>query len=386
MTRYPIISADDHIDLQFLPADIFTARVPPDIRDRVPRVIQTDSGGRWMYEGRDIGPHGTQTGSNNQTSGFKNALERSGTLRTGELRPTTPKLRLQDMARDGVAAQVLYGPVSGMVALMSMETDILLACFRAYNEWLAEFCAAAPTQFLGAGLIPFHDPRAAAEEIYHLAELKLPQAMFMAASATPGVYEPAWEPLWTAAEETGVIIGFHISVGTLRSVRPEHHAQNLAATGTNMALLQLQLDEPVAEVILAGVLERHPRLKIVVAEAGIGWIPFVLQRLEHALDRLLGNREYWEARGGFNLTLRPTEYFRRQMWATFQEDAIGIRLLDAIGADRVMWASDYPHPDGTFPYSQKAIEEQLGHLDEATRQLITSENARRLYNLPAIIG
>ena len=385
MTSYPIISADDHVDLQFLPADIFVSRVPASLRDQVPHVVQTEIGGRWMYEGKDIGPHGTQKGSHNHPGGLKGALERSGSLREGELRPTTPKLRLEDMARDGVAAQVLYGPVSGMVGLMSMKPEVLTECFRAYNEWLAEFCAAAPHQFLGAGILPYHDPQAAANEVYHLSELKLPQAMFMAASAQPGVYESAWEPLWTAAEETGVIIGFHISAGTLRSVRPEHHSQNLAATGTNLALLQLQLDEPVTEVILAGVLERHPGLKIVVAEAGIGWIPFVLQRMEHALDRLLGNREYWEARGGFNLSLRPTEYFRRQMWATFQEDKIGIKLLDDIGVDRVMWASDYPHPDGTFPYSQRAIQEQLGHLDETTRRLITSENARKLYNLPEVI-
>lgn len=385
-TTYPIISADDHIDLQYLPPDIFVSRVPEKLRDRVPQVVQTESGGRWFYEGRDLFAHGMQRGAGNHPGGLKGALERSGTLREGELRPTTPHLRLEDMARDGVAAQVLYGPVSGMVALVSMNPETLVTCFRAYNEWLAEFCAAAPTQFLGAGLLPYHDPKASAEEMYHLAELKLPQCMFMAGSAQPGLYEDAWEPLWSAAEETGVIIGFHISVGTLRSVKMEHHAQNFAATGTNMALLQLQLDEPVAEVILAGVLERHPKLKIVVAEAGIGWIPFVLQRLEHSLDRLRGNQEYWDQRGGTKLSLRPTDYFRRQMWATFQEDKVGIQLLDNIGADRVMWASDYPHPDGTFPYSQQAIEEQLGHLPAETRRLITFENARQLYGLPETIG
>lgn len=382
MASYPIISADDHVDLQFLPADVFTSRVPAQLKDQVPYVVETEIGERWFYQGRDIGAHGTQKGTHNHPGGLKGALERSGTLREGELRPTTSKLRLEDMARDGVAAQVLYGPVSGMAALMSMNPAVLAQCFRAYNEWLAEFCASAPTQLLGAGILPYHNPQEAAAEVYHLAELKLPQAMFMAASAEPGLYEPDWEPLWVAGEETGVIIGFHISTGTLRSVKPEHRAQNLAATGTSLALIQMQMDEPFTEVILAGVLERHPALRVVVAEAGIGWIPYVLQRMEHAIDRLLANREYWEARGGFNLSLRPTEYFRRQMWATFQEDVVGIKLLEDIGVDRVMWASDYPHPDGTFPYSQQAIQDQLGHLDETTRRLITCENARKLYNLP----
>lgn len=381
-TSYPIISADDHIDLQYLPADIFVSRVPAKLRDRVPNVVQTENGGRWFYEGRDFFAHGMQRGTGNHPGGLKGALERSGSLRAGELRPTTPHLRLEDMARDGVAAQVLYGPVSGMVALVSMNPEVLVTCFRAYNEWLAEFCASAPTQLLGAGILPYHDPKAAAAEIYHLAELKLPQAMFMAASATPGLYLPDWEPLWAAAEETGVIIGFHISAGTLRSVNRDHQADDPGAAGTSLALIQMQLDEPFTEVILAGVLERHPGLRIILAEAGIGWIPYVLQRMEHAVDRLNSNREYWDARGGLKLSLRPTEYFKRQMWATFQEDMLGVRLLDVLGADRVMWASDYPHPDGTFPYSQQAIQDQLGHLDEATRRLITSENARKLYNLP----
>ncbi|HEX2171823.1 MAG TPA: amidohydrolase family protein, partial [Dehalococcoidia bacterium] len=218
-TTYPIISADDHVDLQFLPADVFTSRVPTNLRDRVPHVVQTETGARWIYEGQDLFPHGMQKNGQGLPGAFKGALERSGSLREGELRPTTPKLRLEDMARDGIAAQVLYGPVAGMLALMAVNPDTLVACFRAYNDWLAEFCQAAPDRFLGAGIIPFHNPQAAAAEIYHLAELKLPQAMFMAASAAPGLYDEAWEPLWAAAEETGVIIGFHISAGTLRQVK-----------------------------------------------------------------------------------------------------------------------------------------------------------------------
>ncbi len=283
-------------------------------RDRVPYVQTTERGAAWYYQGQMLAVHGPRWGTSSAMAGMKSGLERGGVLREGEFRPTTPALRLEDMARDGVTASVMYGPIN---PLNIDDPEARKACYRAYNEWLAEFCATAPNQLLGAGIIPYHDPEAAAREIYHLAELKLPQAMFMAASATPGLYESAWEPLWTAAEETGVIIGFHISAGTLRSVKREHHAQNFAATGTNLALIQIQMDEPFTEVVLAGVLERHPGLKIVLAEAGIGWIPYVLQRMEHALDRLLGNREYWEARGGVNLSLRPTEYFRRQMWATF---------------------------------------------------------------------
>ena len=177
-----------------------------------------------------------------------------------------------------------------------------------------------------------------------------------------------------------MIVGFHLG-GGVRSVPPEARDRYIGANGTSLTVVPMQMDEPLAAVVFSGALERHPGLRIVLAETGIGWLPYILFRMEHALDRFRGNLEYWEARGGIPLKLRPTEYFRRQVWATFQEDPVGLEMLHRIGADRVMWASDYPHPDGTWPFSQQAIEEQFAGHDAATRRQILSDNARTLYGL-----
>ena len=378
MPEYPIVSADDHIDMQWLPADLWTSRVPAGLRDRVPYVQTTERGAAWYCMGQMLAVHGPRWGTSSAMAGMKSGLERGGALREGEFRPTTPALRLEDMARDGVTASVMYGPIN---PLNIDDPEARKACYRAYNEWLAEFCAAAPNQFLGVGLLPWDNAQDAADEIYHVADLKLREGMFLAARVERPVFEPDWEPMWAAAEETGIPIGFHLS-GGLRTVPDRALAKGLGPNGVAVSVIPLQMDEPLCGVVFGGVLERHPGLKIILAETGIGWIPYVLERMEHVLDRFQSNPAYWDARGGIGLSLRPREYFQRQVWATFQEDKVGLKLLDEIGVDRVMWASDYPHPDGTWPESQKAIEEQFGHLDESVRRKITSENARKLYDLP----
>ena len=378
MVDFPIVSADDHIDLQWLPPDLWTSRVPTKLRDRVPQVKETASGEMWYLGDQSLAPYGSPA----MGGGLRSGLERGEAVRRGEFRPTTPKLRLEDMARDGVSASVMYGPVS---PLSTSDPEVRQACFRAYNEWLADFCRAAPDQFVGVGLLPHDEPKQAAEEIYHLADLKLPEAAFLAARVPEPLFEPQWEPLWAAAEETGTIVGLHLGGGA-RTLTDQNRSATAAHMGTYLTIVQMKMDEALASVVMGGVLERHPGLKIVLAETGIGWLPYILQRMEHSFDRLKDSEAAWQAKGGIPLKLRPLEYFRRQVWATFQEDKAGIALLDWIGEDRVMWASDYPHPDGTWPYSQRAIEEQFGHLPEATRRKILGDNARALYGLPELVA
>jgi predicted TIM-barrel fold metal-dependent hydrolase len=134
-------------------------------------------------------------------------------------------------------------------------------------------------------------------------------------------------------------------------------------------------------MIFSGALERHPRLKIVLAETGIGWLPYMLERFDDTYDKFVDAPEYWRRHGGLAIKMPPSAYFRRQVWATFQTDHVGLRLLDTLGEDRVMWASDYPHADSTWPESQKAIAESFKDVTPAARRAILCENARQLYRL-----
>jgi predicted TIM-barrel fold metal-dependent hydrolase len=375
---YRIVSADDHIDMQWLPRDLWQTRVPAAWRERAPRVVDTPEGPAWVCGEDRWDSWGGRTGAAGAMGGRRLALERGGVLEPGVLRPTTTALRLADMDRDGVDATVMYGPI---VPLLVENPELRRVCYRAYNDWLAEFCATAPERLIGAGLIPIDDPRSAAEEVRHLEQLRLRTGMFLAASVKEPLWEDSWEPLWEAAAETGIVIGFHLGGGLRTVVFKGPKATHRGNMGVRVGASTLQMDEPLAAVIFSGALERHPNLKIVLAETGIGWLPYMLERLDDTYDKFLDAAEFWSRIGGMAITMEPSRYFKRQVWATFQTDHAGLRLLDVLGDDRVMWASDYPHADSTWPESQKAIEDSFKDVPAASRRRILCDNARALYGL-----
>ncbi len=376
--NYRIISADDHIDLMWLPKDLWQARVPAALRDRAPKVVDGSDGPYWTCDGNRWGDWGGRVGAAGAQGGRRMALERGGVLEPGVLRPTTTKLRLADMDRDGVDATVMYGPI---VPLLIADPELRRACYRAYNDWLAEFCATAPERLVGAGLIPVDDPTAAAEEVRHLRGSGLRTGMFLAASVERPLWDDAWEPLWAAAAETGIAIGFHLGGGLRTVAFSGPHANHPGNMGVRVACSTMQMDEPFAGVIFSGALERHPTLKIVLAETGIGWLPYILERMDDTYQKFIDAPAYWKAQGGLRVTMPPSSYWRRQVWATFQTDLVGLRLLDVLGEDRVMWASDYPHADSTWPESQSAIEANFKDVAPGARRRILCENARELYGL-----
>jgi predicted TIM-barrel fold metal-dependent hydrolase len=272
----------------------------------------------------------------------------------------------------------MYGPI---VPLLIADRELRRVCYRAYNDWLAEFCATAPARLIGVGLIPIDDPESAGEEVRHLKHIGLRTCMLLAARVHTPLWDEAWEPLWQAAAETGIPIGFHLG-GRLRTVAwsgpKAAHPGNM---GVRVSASPLQMDEALAAVIFAGALERYPDLKIVLAEIGIGWLPYMLERMDDTYRKFLDAPDFWRSQSRLALSMPPSAYFRRQISATFQSDLAGMRLLDVLGEDRVMWASDYPHADSTWPESRRAIEENFKNVPDGARRRILCENARELYGL-----
>ncbi|HKJ91704.1 MAG TPA: amidohydrolase family protein, partial [Longimicrobiales bacterium] len=146
-----------------------------------------------------------------------------------------------------------------------------------------------------------------------------------------------------------------------------------AAFATFITGFQMHMAHFLMGLIDAGVLERHPTLQVVIGEAGIGWIPYVLEHMD---------LEWEDQFQDLALTLKPSDYWRRQCKATYQTDPIGIELLEHMGAETIMWGSDFPHPDGVWPDSQEFIQRELGHVPEGVRRQIVCENAARLYGFP----
>src|SRR5262249_43872818 len=189
------------------------------------------------------------------------------------------------------------------------------------------------------------------------------------------LWNPYWDPFWKAATDANLPVHFHAigppPVAPIPQELPEDIKQ--AAQATKVAGGTLHVAPLLASMIHGGALERFPNLPVVFGESGIGWTPYVLDRMDHEYRTRFA--------GHIPLKMSPCEYWRRQCRATFQFDRIGIQHLNYIGEETVMWASDYPHGDGTYPDSQEHIQKEFGHLPDKVRHKITCDNAARFYGL-----
>src|SRR5215471_16647151 len=185
------------------------------------------------------------------------------------------------------------------------------------------------------------------------------------------LWDPWWEPVWDAAATSGLPLHFHtIGGGNRPDLSKLAPKTALAARAAGITNFQMVMSDVLLSMIFSGVLERHPTLKVVIGEAGIGWIPYVINRMD---------AEWEDQFKELDLKMPPSGYWRRQCYATYQTDPIGTKLVDDIGEDNIMWASDFPHPDGIWPDSEDYIQQELGHLPDATRRKIVCENAAKLY-------
>ena len=374
---YRVISADCHLDLPWLPPDLFTSQASAAMRDRMPFVTDGPKGPIWVSKrGSQFGlVNGMGSAGREYVPGQIHRSDRMASTglyddgRRGIRRLTDPDLRLRDQARDGVQAEVLYGILGTSDRLQDPEAAVEM--MRIYNEWLAGFCATHPDRYAGLACIPSLSIDAAVTEIERVAKRGVARGVEIANSHDmPRLWDPVWEPVWRAAATAGLPVHFH-TIGAKRadwSAMPPRVQR--VAFATHITGFQLHMADVLMSVIFAGVLERYPNLKLVIGESGIGWIPYVLDRMD---------LEWEDQFKDLDLTMRPSEYWRRQCKATYQSDRIGVALLEELGPETIMWGSDFPHPDGVWPDSQEFIQKELGHLAPATRRKVVCENAGRLY-------
>jgi predicted TIM-barrel fold metal-dependent hydrolase len=350
-----IISADDHLDLNVLPPDLFIARAPAQLRDAMPRVVENEGGAFWQLEGETISPSGRRA-------------PELVTVSDRGMRPSDPVARLQDMEEDGVQAQVIYGPVH---PFRSADFEARAATMRAYNDWIIEFSAVAPDRLITLAQLPSWDPALASAELERVAGRGLRGAQIGQRDMPMPLFDASWEAFWAVAERVGLPVSLHLG-GGMHSIKGRPFSWTRMAIA---ALAPLQMDESLTGMILSGMCERHPDLRLVLGEAGIGWVPYVVERMDRQL------RKYHALVRDYRIETLPSETFRKQVWMTFQEDTIGIKLIPEIGADRVMWASDYPHGDGTWPHSRSAVAAILEQLSAGDGRKVVGENAARLYGV-----
>ena len=376
--RYEVISADCHIDLPWLPEDLFTSEARAEFKERMPYVAETEEGRYWVS--RSGARFGLRNGMGSAGRRYvpgqihrSDRMAEQGLYRDGERgirRLTDPDLRLADQDLDGVQGEVLYGILGAAMRLGDNEAaDEMM---RIYNAWLADFCAVHPERFAGIANIPSHSVDAAVTEVERIAARGALRGIEVANTHDMApLFDPSWEPLWAVAEEAGLPLHYH-TIGPRMDYDFTNmgHLQRRQAFAVHITSFQLAMSKIIMETIYGGVLEAHPRLKLVIGESGIGWIPYILEHMD---------LEWEDQFKDLTLAMKPSDYWHRQCYATYQSDPIGIRLLDILGEDNVMWGSDFPHPDGVWPDSQEFIARELGGVPEATRRKIVCENAAKLY-------
>jgi uncharacterized protein len=393
--RYEMISADCHLDLCWLPTDLFVTRASAAMRDRMPHVIDGAKGKTWVTKkGANLGlVNGMGSAGREYVPGRIHRADRMAATglyedgKKGIRRLSDPDLRLNDQDRDGVQAEVLYG-ILGATGRMN-DPEATVEVMRIYNEWLADFCGTHPERYAGLASIPNNPIDAAIAEVERVAKRGAVRGLDIANSTDlRPLWDPYWNPLWEVIDACGLPLHFH-TIGTRlpddlqrlvfmgadvarapADATPEDKRLARMAFATHITGFQINMGNVLMSVIFGGVLERYPRIRVVLGEAGIGWIPYILWRMDG---------EWEDQFKDLSLTMPPSEYWRRQCWATYQTDPVGLKLLDELGVDKVMWGSDFPHPDGVWPDSKEYIEREMGHLSPDVRRKIVCENAARLY-------
>ena len=372
MASYRIISSDDHV---FEPPELWTSRIEPRYKDRCPQIVRVEDGTDWWFcdghQGMGTGPGG-QAGVRFE---HPEKLSMADTLENVRPGGYDPDEHLKDMDIDGIDVSLMY-PTAGLSLFRVPDGELLSAVFRTYNTWLAEFCNAYPKRQKGIAMVNLDDIQEGVEELERCANMGLIGAMI---SIYPppdrGYHLPEYEPLWSAAEDLEMPLSLHI--GTNRPADggiklmgdmpgPEHITQS--DYWVRMSLSQM---------IFYGVFERHPKLQVGSIEQDLAWVPHFLSRLHYNYTQRTPGKNWYR----YKEDMLPGDYFHRNVFLSFQDDDYGIRFRDIIGVDSLLWGSDYPHAESTFPKSQEIIEETLASCTTEEKAKIVGGNAARIYRV-----
>jgi predicted TIM-barrel fold metal-dependent hydrolase len=370
----PLVDIDSHFTE---PADLWTARAPAALREVAPRVVRKPDGSDAWIVGSDLdlSPPGFCV---IRPDGSK-AMGIFTLPRLEEMSPAAsdPLARVRALDELGIARQILYPNVLGFAggSMMRIKDRALRDfCVQAYNDAAAELQRASGGRLLPQAMLPFWEPREAARELERCHDRLGLTGFTMTDSpetwALPSLVDPVWDPLFSTAQERRLPVNFHIGSGDPSSALWPGIGlpRNIGAVSTILFIANARC---IVNLIFSGLLDRYPTLNFVSVESGVGWLPFVLE-----------SAEYQVAENGIRLALRPSEYFRRQIYASFWFESRNVAsAITQLGADNVMVETDFPHPTCLYPGARKKLEEVLSPLPEADQRKLFYGNAARVYNL-----
>jgi predicted TIM-barrel fold metal-dependent hydrolase len=372
--KYTLVSVDDHL---MEPPHLFEGRLPKKFQERAPRVIEEANGGQaWQFEDQVFPITGADATLTWSGAGY------FGQVRFDEVRPAMydPKARLVDMDIAGIEASLcfpsnLFG-FAGKRFLGMKDRQLGLAAMRAYNDWIIdEWCGADPDRFIPCQVAWLHDVEIASSEIRANAARGFKAVAFSENPeklGLPSLHTGYWDPFVAACAETGTVINLHVgsSSTTLRpsSDSPRQVMSKLFTMNAIMAVL---------DWLYGGFTVRFPEVKIAMSESGIGWIPWLLDRIAYH-----ENSDIREQRSQATTDVSYEELLMRNFWFATFYDARGFQMLDHIDPSRVLCETDYPHSDSAWPDCQAVLDAQVGHLPADIIRMVTYQNACELYNHP----
>jgi predicted TIM-barrel fold metal-dependent hydrolase len=393
LARIPlIVDLDAHV---VEPADVWASRLPARYRDVGPRIEYHPAGDLVLEGGGYIerpgteGPLASWWHYEDHMYSLKRMIAAAGypadeitltSITYDEMRPGCyqPAARLADMDQNGVEAQLAfpnYPRFCGQLFMRGKDRDLALLCVQAYNDWMVEeWCGSSGGRLIPLCLIPLWDPELAAAEVHRNAARGVRAVAFSELPpylGLPSIYSGHWEPFFATCEETATVVCMHIGSGTKTP-----HTSDDAPDAVDATIIFGNSAASMTDYLLSGLLHRHPNLKLLYAEAQIGWIPYLLERID----------DVWETHRGWSESKKfcpehPSTYYYRQVYSCFFKDHVGISLLDRVGVDHVTFETDYPHQDGTWPHSRRAAADQFGHLDDHSIRKIARGNAIDLLGL-----
>lgn len=380
-----VVDADSHWSE---PPDLFTSRAPAAYKDRVPRVEEVDGELKWVFDGQELGRFGA--GGVIGRDGHKESADMAlfhwehDKIHVGAY---DPKVRIEVLDECGIDAQVIYPSTIGLGGqdLGMVDDDVLRRlAIELYNDRMAEIQAESNNRLLPLPVMPAWDVAASVAEAERVAALGArgvnmtsdPQDL-----GAPDLANRAWDPFWEACAGLQLPVHFHIGASVTAMTFfgsypwPSHPPNTQLAIGGT--LLFIGNARVVTNAILSGMFDRHPELKMVSVESGVGWIPFILETLDYEMSENAP-----EELAQFEK--KPSEYFRTNLYATFWYEKNRNKLpelIEAVGEDNILFETDFPHPTCLYPNPLETVETKMATLSTEARRKIFGENARKLYRL-----
>ena len=357
------------------PADLWERYIDPAYKPFAPRGLQEYIADlRIVIDGKTLPRHSSLRlrSRGGEEDPFHKRRER---FRPAAERGWDGATQLDAMNTEGIDVAVVY-PSRGLFAQAVDDLDPAFAgaIARAYNDWLHDYCKADPTRLLGAAMISPHDVRDAVEEARRAVETLGCRAVFVRPNPVKGRnwHDPYFEPLWAELERLKVPLGFHEGFGPYLPQVGDRFGADLQMVHTACHPMEMML--AVISMIGGGVLERHPNLRVAFLEGNCGWVPFLLWRLD----------EHYEVtfkRPNSPLTMKPSDYFKRQCFVSVEADEDFVKqVIEAIGDDTIVFSTDWPHGDSKYPHAVEAF--MTLPISEKSKQKILWDNCARYYGIP----